>query len=150
LALRPFGFKLNRARRPQVNDDLKLVALTAVAVSIVLLGLAAEGLGQLGFWQVSRMFPQTVMQPFVDAVAILIPYAIAIMTADLMRRRAVSKGSWFATSGQRQRANGANYIRVAVVCGVAGYVGLILWGLTRQRRRRPVSRWSFPMRCSPW
>ena len=28
-------------------------------------------------------------------------------------------------------ANGANYIRVAVVCGIAGYVGLILWGLTQ-------------------
>src|SRR6202007_3404700 len=45
LALRPFGFKLNRAKRPPTNGDLKLVGLTGVAVSIVLLGLAARGLG---------------------------------------------------------------------------------------------------------
>ena len=131
LALRPFGFKLNHATRPPGTGDLKLVSLTAVAMSIILLGLAATGLGQLGLWAMSPVYPQTVLQPFWDAAATLVPYAIAIMTADLIRRRAVSKGSWFATSGQRRRANGANYIRVAVVCGLAGYVGLILWGLTQ-------------------
>ena len=141
LALRPFGFKLNRARRPPGNGDMKLVALTAAAGSILLLDLAAEGLGQLGFWQVSQMYPQTVMQLFVDAVAIILPYAIAIMTADLMRRRAVSKGSWFGSSGQLRHANPANYIRVALVCGVAGYVGLILVGLTQA----PPTQASFKM-----
>ena len=139
LALRPFGFKLNRTTRPRGTGDLKLVSLTAVAVSIILLGLAAAGLGQLGLWAMSPVYPQTVLQPFWDAAATLVPYVIAIMTADLLRRRAVSKGSWFAASGQRQRANGANYIRVAMVCGVAGYVGLVLWGLTQA----PPTRDSF-------
>jgi hypothetical protein len=131
LALRPFGFKLNHATRPQGTGDLKLVGLTAVAVSTTLLGLAAAGLGQLGLWAMSPVYPQTVLQPFLDAASTLVPHATAIMIADLLRRRAVNKGSWFAASGQRQRANGANYIRVAVVCGVAGYLGLILWGLTQ-------------------
>jgi hypothetical protein len=131
LALRPLGFKLNRAPRLDGNGDLKLVSLTVVAVSTTLLGLAAMGFGQLGLWTMSWVYPQTMLQPFLDAAATLVPHATAIMVADLMRRRAVNKGSWFAASGQPQRANGANYIRVAVVCGVAGYLGLILWGLTQ-------------------
>ena len=68
---------------------------------------------------------------FWDAASTLVPHAIAIVIADLMRRRALNKGSWFVASGHRQRGSGANYIRVAVVCGVAGYVGLVLWGLTQ-------------------
>lgn len=131
LALRPFGFRLSHARRPPGNGDMKLVALTAVAVSIILIGLAAAGLGQLGLWAMSPVYPQTALQPFWDAAATLVPYAIAIMTADLLRRRAVSRGAWFAASGQRRRANGANYIRVAAICGLAGYLGLVLWGLTQ-------------------
>jgi hypothetical protein len=131
LALRPLGFKLNHAPRLESNGDLKLVSLTAVAVSTTLLGLAAAGVGWFDLWTMSPVYPQTVLQPFLDAVSTLVPHATAIMIADLMRRRAVNKGSWFAASGQRQRANGANYIRVAVVCGVAGYLGLILWGLTQ-------------------
>jgi hypothetical protein len=133
LALRPLGFKLNHAPRlgGNGNGDIKLVSLTVVAVSAALLGLAAMGFGQLGLWAMSDPYPQTMLQPFVDAVSTLVPHATAITVADLMRRRAVKKGSWFAASGQGQRANVANYIRVAAVCGVAGYLGLILWGLTQ-------------------
>jgi hypothetical protein len=133
LALRPLGFRLNRAPRPGLdgNGDLKLVSLTVIAVSTTLLGLAAMGFGQLGLWTMSWVYPQTMLQPFLDAAATLVPHATAIMVADLMRGRAVKKGSWFAASGQGQRGNVANYIRVAVVCGVAGYLGLILWGLTQ-------------------
>lgn len=131
-ALRPLGFKLDHAPRPEGSyGDIKLVSLTVVMVSTTVLGLAAMGFGQLGLWTMSLVYPQTVLQPFLDAVSTLVPHATAIMVADLMRRRAVNKGSWFAASGQGQRANVANYIRVAVVCGVAGYLGLILWGLTQ-------------------
>jgi hypothetical protein len=130
LALRPLGFRLNRARRPQSTGDLKLVGLAAAAVSIILAGLAAYGLGQLNLWIPSDMFPQDVLQPFVDAASTLVPHATAIMIADLMRRRAVDNGSWFRAGGSLRRVNDANYVRVAVVCGIAGYVGLILWGLT--------------------
>jgi hypothetical protein len=132
LALRPLGFKLNRPPRPEGSySDIKLVSLTVAAVSTALLGLVAMGLGQLGLWTMSWVYPQTMSQPFVDTVATLVPHATAIMVADLMRGRAVNKGSWFATSGQGQRANVANYIRVALVCGVAGYLGLILGGLVQ-------------------
>ncbi len=104
LALRPFGFKLSHATRTQNTRDLKLVGLTAVAVSITLLGLAAAGLGQLGLWTLSPVFPQTVFQPFVDTASTLVPHATAIMVADLMRKRAINQGSWFGASGQSRRA----------------------------------------------
>jgi uncharacterized protein (DUF2384 family) len=132
LALRPFGFKLNHATRAQDMGDLKLVGLSAVAASISLLGLAAYGLGQLGLWTMSPVFPQTIYQPFVDAASTLVPHATAIMVADLMRNHAINKGTWFDSPGPGPRSNGANYVRVAMVCGVAGYVGLILFGLIQQ------------------
>lgn len=131
LALRPFGVVLKRTPRPQGTGDLQLVSLTAVAMSVILLGLAADGLGQLGLWTTSPVFPQTVMQPFWDAAATFVPYATAIIVADLVRRRAIAKGRWFVNSGQRQQTSGANYVRVALICGIAGYLALIVWGLTQ-------------------
>jgi hypothetical protein len=86
----------------------------------------------LGLWTMSPVFPQTIFQPFIDAVSTLVPHATAIMVADLMRRHAINNGSWFDSPGPGPRSNGANYVRVALVCGVAGYVGLILLGLTQQ------------------
>jgi hypothetical protein len=129
LALEQFGFKLNHATRARKTGDMMLVGLAAIAVSSTLLGLAAFGVGQHAWWTVSEVFPQDVIQPFFDTVSTLVPHATAIMIADLMRRRLINKGSWFSSSGSRRRANSANYIRVALVCGVAGYVALILWGL---------------------
>src|SRR5258705_548187 len=131
LVLRPFGFKLTRTPRRPGNGDLKLVSLAAVAVSATLLGLAAEGLGWFRLWQMSDVYPQTVLQPFLDAASTLVPHAIAIVIADLMRRRALNKGSWFVAAGHQQRGSVANYVRVAGWCGVAGYLGLVLWGLTQ-------------------
>ena len=130
-ALRPLGFRLNHASRPPGTGDMKLVCLAAITISTALLGFAAIALGQRGWWEMSPGYPQTMLQPFVDTVSTLIPHATAIMIADLLRRHRISKGSWFVASGQRQRANGANYIRVALASGVAGYLGLILWGLTQ-------------------
>jgi hypothetical protein len=132
LALRPFGFRLQHATRAQDMGDLKLVGLSAVAASITLLGLAAYGLGELGLWTMSPVFPQKIFQPFVDAASTLVPHATAIMVADLMRNHAINKGTWFDSPGPGLSSNGANYVRLALVCGVAGYVGLILWGLTQQ------------------
>src|SRR5260370_2244431 len=79
----------------------------------------------------SEVSPQTVLQPFLDAASTLVPHGIAIVIADLMRRRALNKGSWFVAAGHQQRGSGANYVRVAGGCGVAGYLGLVLGGLTQ-------------------
>jgi hypothetical protein len=135
LALAEFGFRFsptNTRRQSDGTGDLQLVGLTVVAVSVTLIGLAAWGLGQLGLWTMSPMFPQTVFQPFLDTASALVPNAAAIILADILRKRAIDKGRWFSTSGTRRRNNIANYIRVALAGGVAGYVGLILWGLAQQ------------------
>jgi hypothetical protein len=132
LVLRPFGLKLNRATPEGEMGDLKLICLFAVAVSVAAVGLAAYGLGQLGLWGPSPVFPQTIFQPFVDTAATLVPYATAIVIADLMRRHAIKNESWFGSLGHGRLANGANYVRVALVCGIAGYVALVIFGLTQQ------------------
>ena len=122
LALRPFGFRLQHATRAQDMGDLKLVGLSTVAVSITLLGLAAYGLGQLGLWTMSPVFPQTMYQPFVDAASTLVPHATAIMVADLMRRHAINSGSWFDQPGRgtarerRQLCSGCAGLRRRGLC----------------------------------
>jgi uncharacterized protein (DUF2384 family) len=128
LALRPFGFMLTQAPSERDNNDLKVVGITVVAASILLLGLAAAGLGHLELWTLSPVFPRDFFQPFIDTISTLIPYLTAIVVADLLRKRAIRKGRWFASNGHKRRAIGANYIRVAAICGLVGYVGLVLWG----------------------
>ena len=132
LALGRFGFRLNHTMRAPDKGDLQLVGLTVVTLSITLLGLAAWELGQLALWRMSPMFPQKVFQPFIDTASTVIPSATAILLANLMRERLINNRSWFSVSGSRRHGNIANYIRVALASGVAGYVSLILWGLTQQ------------------
>src|SRR5205085_4876826 len=108
LALGQFGFRFSRTNtlcKPDDTGDLKLVGLTVVAVSITLIGLAAWGLGQLGLWTMSPMFPQTVFQPFLDTASTLVPNAAAIMLSDILRTRPSNKAWWFSTSGMRTRNN---------------------------------------------
>jgi hypothetical protein len=135
LALGQFGFRfgrMNAHREANNTGDLQLIGLTVVAVSITFIGLDAWGLGQLGLWTTSPMYPQKVLQPFLDTASTLVPNAAAIMLADILRNRAIKRGWWFSISGAKRRGNIANYIRVAIASGVAGYLGLILWGLAQQ------------------
>jgi Protein of unknown function (DUF2384) len=132
LALREFGFKLNSSTSPGGNDGLKLVGLSVAAVSVLLLGLAAALIGHFGLWAVSPVFPQAYYQPFIDTASTLIPHGAAIMVADLMRRHDLKNGSWFGPAHRARQANTANYIRVALISGIAGYLGLILWGFAFQ------------------
>jgi hypothetical protein len=94
----------------------------------LVLGFAATEVGFLGLWARTFAFPSKQYQPFVDLVSTLIPHALAIMTADLVRRRAIGKGTWFRRGAD---AIGANYIRVAAICGFTGYIGLVLWGFAQ-------------------
>jgi hypothetical protein len=132
LALRSFGFKLVQAPRPTDNQDLKLVAMAIAAASVLALAFAAVAAAHLGLWAVTFFFPRTWFQPFVEMAATVVPFAAAIMTADLVRRRYIKKGTWFASAGAGRRASGGNYVRVAAACAVAGYVSLILWGFVFQ------------------
>ncbi len=129
LALREFGFKLNRATTPPGDDDLKLVGVSVVAVSVLVIGIVATVIGHFGLWTVSPVYPQMYYQPFLDTAATLIPHGAAIMTADLMRRRSIKRGTWFRAAHLKSPVISAKHVRVAITCGVVGYVSLILWGL---------------------
>lgn len=130
LALRQFGFVLADRTPKSDHTDLKLVCLGVAGVITLVLEFVAAGLAQFNLWKVSVPFPQTFSQPFIDTAPTLIVYVAAIMTADLVRQRAIKKGRWFGAAGSGRRA--ANYVRVAFFCGIAGYLGLVLWGLTLQ------------------
>jgi hypothetical protein len=129
LALKGLGFKLDTAQIQRTNSDLKIVGLTVVAACVLLLEFTAVAISLAGVWQPSPVFPPNFVQPFVETAWVLIPHVIAIMVADLIRRRAIGNNWWFAGAGKARQAVPANYIRVAVVCGIAGYCGLVLWGV---------------------
>jgi uncharacterized protein (DUF2384 family) len=126
--LNQFGFRVDRVTPPlgKGNGDLNLVGLSIAAVSVLMLGFAGTELGLLGLWTPTFAFPKEHYQPFVDLVSTLIPHVLAIMMADIVRRRAIRKGRWF-----QRGTHAANYVRVAFVCGLAGYIGLVLWGFAQ-------------------
>jgi hypothetical protein len=128
--LNQFGFRLDRVTPASENGngDLNLVGLSIAAIGVLVLGFAATEVGLLGLWTRTFAFPQNHYQPFVDLVSTLIPHVLAIMMADLVRSRAIKKGTWFRRGTD---AIGANYVRVALVCGFTGYIGLVLWGFAQ-------------------
>jgi hypothetical protein len=132
LALRQFGFKLNQMTPRIDNRDLKLVGMTVMSASVLLIGYAAVVLARLDLWAVSTYFPRTWYQPFYDTASAAVLYGTAMMVADSIRAYHVKKGAWFGTAGVRRQPISANYVRVAIACGLAGYVSLILWGLAFQ------------------
>jgi hypothetical protein len=125
--LNQFGFRLDPVNSGSTkgNGNRILVGLSIAAITVLVLGFAATDIGLLGLWQPTFAFPAKQYQPFVDLVSTLLPHALAIMTADLVRRRAIRKGTWFRGGTDD---TGANYVRVAFVCGITGYLGLVLWG----------------------
>lgn len=129
LALRPFGFKLSKMEAQDGNMDLKVVGLTVMAACVLGLGLAAAGLASLKLWLVSDDFPRTLYQPLIDASYALLLYGAAIMAADRIRSRYIRKGIWFRKVGGRRQGSGANYVQVAALCAIAGYIVLNLWDL---------------------
>jgi hypothetical protein len=128
--LNQFGFRLDHVTSGPAtgNGDAILVGLSIAAISVLVLGFAATEIGFLGLWARTFAFPREHYQPFVDLVSTLIPHALAIMMADLVRRRAIKKGTWFRRGTDDI---GANCVRVALVCGFTGYIGLVLWGFAQ-------------------
>jgi hypothetical protein len=128
-ALRKFGFVLPPTPTPPENRDLMIVGLTVMAASVLVVCFVALVLGRLGLWTVSADFPSVGYQPFSIAASTVFAHSIAIFVAELIRTRRIAKGCWFNQNGAVAHATGANYIRVALACGVAGYAAFVLWGL---------------------
>jgi hypothetical protein len=116
LALRPFGFKLSKIEAQDGNMDLKVIGMTVMAACVLGLGLAAVGFASLKVWRVSDDFP-------------LLLYGSAILVADRIRSRYLRKGIWFRKVGGRRQGSGANYLQVAALSGLIGYIALNLWDL---------------------
>lgn len=129
LPLQQLGFQLGKSEAERNNNDIILVGITACA-AVVLVGYSiAVAVGDFNWWNTSPVFPSSYYTMFTEGPWVLIPYGAAILVGDLMRKRAIRNGWWFAGSGQNKRRNPANYIRIAVVCGIVGYVGLLFWDL---------------------
>jgi Protein of unknown function (DUF2384) len=135
-AFRPFGFVLGPSTPPPGNQDLIIVGLTVMAASLLVLVFAAMAAGSLfeaiGLWHPSENFPQDALQPFIWSLSAALAHGVAIMTADWMRARLLSKGQYFAVLGRERRPIAANYVRVALGCAITGYIALYLGGLTMQ------------------
>jgi hypothetical protein len=128
LPLRQFGFRLDPIEQPG-RDDLMLVCIAVIAIAVLVVDFAAVYIGQLGLWTLSTPFPQTYYQPLVDAGDLLVPFGVAIIVADLMRKRGVKRGWWRAVPRDRRTHINGNYLRVAVVCGVVAYLASLLWNV---------------------
>lgn len=129
--LKQFGFKLNAWPR-QRSDDLKLVGIAIVAISVLAVDFVAVFLAEFTFWDLSPVFPQKYFQPFIDTVSTLIPFGAAMVTADVMRKRGIKRGWWQIAPRTVRPAINGTYIRVAVVGAIVGYICLLLWGLAFQ------------------
>ena len=138
LVLRPFGFKLTRTPRRPGNGDLGL--LRAAVASAPPCWARRGGARLPPPWRMSDVYPATVLQAFVDAVSTLVPHAIAIVIADLMRRRALNKGhgsSPPATSSAEVERTMSAWPGGAVSRDISA---LFCGASPRDRRRQPVSR----------
>lgn len=148
-ALRKFGFVVSPTPNVPENRDLMIVGITVMAASVLVVCFAALVLGRLGLWAVSGDFPSVGYQPFSIMASTVLAHSAAIFVAELIRTRRIAKGCWFNQNGTAARATGANYIRVALACGVAGYGVFILWGLVFQSAAAELFKEAAPFALLP-
>ena len=132
--MRPFGFLLNSAGRCSGNQNVMIVALATVTGAVGVLFFAAVAtkamLDRWGFtWTPSPDFPTRAHAPFEFAMLVLLWSGTALLVAERVRTKRLGKGRWFAAGALKRKAIGANYVRVALICAVPGYIVLYLWGL---------------------
>ncbi len=135
-ALRSFGFLMDTQMAKSDNNNVIIVGLGVMTVSIFAIVYAAAELGALArgfedlgrFWTPSASFPQDAYYALQMAFSALLAHGTAIHVAEWMRCRRMARGVWF-TPERLGRRNVANYLRVATACAVAGFVVLYLWSL---------------------
>jgi hypothetical protein len=126
-ALRPFGFVLGPTNPRDENNNVMIMGLAVMTACLFVLVFAAVEASQL--WARSVDFPRERIEPFYWSFSAVLAHGTAIFIANRMRHRRTKKGLWFAQFGSTRRQIGANYLRVACGCFIAGYGILLLWGL---------------------
>lgn len=149
--LAPFGFSLSRHRGMPRNSNVMIVGITVMACSVLIatyLAIIAAAFHP-NSWTPSEHFPQRAVEPFLWAISALLTQGSAIFAADWYRRRRLGKNHWFESTGGKRHRVVANYIRVAIVCAIAGYVVLFLWALLFEAFSKKVALNTLPFVLLP-
>ncbi len=135
-------FKRMRLENPRYTDErLRQQLRIALWQLYILVGCAARrklGQGedicgvQTGLWWPSADFPAKAYETFIWSISAGITHGAAIFGSEHIRSSLNRKDRWFSTQGSVRAANPANYVRVAVGCGVVGFVVISLWSLLFQ------------------
>lgn len=127
----PFGFVLRPMPIADPKGDVIIVGLATMTLSVFCLLFIAYEIGRWfggGVWTPSLDFPRKVHEPFTWALAAALIHGTAIYLADRLRARMIGKGRWFMSTDNSRRAIPANYIRIAVMCALPGYIVTIICG----------------------
>lgn len=137
LELVRLGFVCEESHEPAPErGNLIIGGLGVMAACLFLLVMAAAALS--GFWHASRYFPASTLDAFLWCLSAVSAHGVAILIADRMRVRALARGRWYRTDAHGRSSPLANLIRVGIVCGIGGYVVLVLWGAVYQERVTPA------------
>jgi hypothetical protein len=132
LELGRFGFVLPPRHAARINpNDTILGGLFVMALSLFVLVFLAATLSAL--WHPSPFFPASALDAFIWCASATSAHGAAILVADRVRARLIARGRWYRARGTARYSPLANLVRVGIICGLAGYVVLVLWGLVYQR-----------------
>lgn len=127
-AFQPFGFRLLAVTTAAGNQNLIIAGLTVMTGAILVLVFAAVLVGWVfgkgPQWFASADYPKEAYDPFLWAISAALMYGSAIVVADRLRARLIRARRWFTGNA----GDLANYIRVAVVSAIAGYIMMCLYG----------------------
>jgi hypothetical protein len=127
----PFGFVLKPMPIASTNFDIIVVGLAVMTLSVFLLLFAAYEIGHWfggNVWQPSQDFPRKVYEPFIWSLTAALIHGTAILLADRLRGRMIGRGRWFGVVNDVRRAIPANYIKIAVMCAIPGYIVTMICG----------------------
>ena len=136
-ALKQFGFVLNTTGSRNDNQNVMIVGLAMMVMTVFALTFSAVGIRHLfaseqGLWVASTDFPATALEALIFAVSTLIGHGAAILVAEKIRARRIGKGRWFIRTGLVRRRIAANYVWVALACAAVSLVVLYLWSMIFQ------------------
>jgi Protein of unknown function (DUF2384) len=147
-AWKRFGFVLRPAPARPENRDAMLVGIAVMTVGVFAISYIVFELAQSGVWQ-SPNLPSKAYEPFIWAVSAALVQGGAIFASNCLRGYLNARDRWFLTRGSVRTNNHANYVKVAIVCGVVGYLLLYLWSLLFQPPTLVMAQSAMPFALLP-